>query len=213
VVINNQLITQNARFSHKEKVHAILQPYFPVVWKVIILLPEYMVSHFGCKQSKSSRPSEYQISRYNNNLNVHICRISKPIFLKYIQAVHCDPLSQRGRILHKRTNISCRIFSLKKRKREGKIWMYAHTSITHTMGPVRHYIIFYSLILILGPDVIQTQLPWKLRSLSLPVPIYTRATIFWPGRDVQIAVLLQEIDKIHLRQSIPTTIFSVDYFH
>jgi hypothetical protein len=39
--------------------------------------------------------------------------------------------------------------------------------------------------------------------IAFPVParpyIYTRATIFWLGRDVQITVFLQEINKILLR--------------
>jgi len=73
--------------------------------------------------------------------------------------------------------------------------MYAHTSITHTMGPFLHHILQFNLDL--GAGRYSNTIAVEIASLSLPVPVYTRATIFWLGRDVQIAALFQEINKFH----------------
>jgi hypothetical protein len=57
--------------------------------------------------------------------------------------------------------------------------MYAQTPITYTMGLDLHHTLQFNLDF--GPDAIQTQLLWKLHSLSLlmiSVPLYTRRMIF-----------------------------------
>ena len=75
--------------------------------------------------------------------------------------------------------------------------MYAHTSITRTMGQALHHILQFNLDFGAGcySNTIAVEIAFPVAACP-----YTRATIFWPGRDVQIAVLLQDINKISLRQ-------------